>query len=214
LSGSRSRFGGGGQGAKPPAPSPNPPPPTPYWGLGGELEGRAGERRSPGPPLNPKLPLRLCVPVVEASMRRARGLYLRAARRGFWAEVRLDYLESPDLRRLFRTLPGTVIVTNRRPEEGGRWAGSEAARLRLLEEALDLGVHYVDVELATDPGWRRDLVTRRGGTGVILSWHDVSGTPDPAVLEKVLEEMLAAEADILKIVGPGPGWRPRFWEAI
>ncbi len=45
-------LGGGGQGPLAPAPSPKPPPPTPHRGLGGELEGRPGDRRSPGPPLN------------------------------------------------------------------------------------------------------------------------------------------------------------------
>jgi excinuclease ABC subunit C len=46
-------FGGGGLGRGAPAPSPKPPPPTPtpYRGLGGEVEGRAGEPCSPGPPL-------------------------------------------------------------------------------------------------------------------------------------------------------------------
>ncbi len=44
-------FGGGGQGAQPPAPSPEAPPSTLSRGLGGELEGRAGDLRSPGPPL-------------------------------------------------------------------------------------------------------------------------------------------------------------------
>jgi release factor glutamine methyltransferase len=48
-------FGGGGQGAEPHLQSsPKPPPPTPYRGLGGELEGRVGELRSPSPPLNSK----------------------------------------------------------------------------------------------------------------------------------------------------------------
>jgi dehypoxanthine futalosine cyclase len=49
-------IGGGGQGLQTPAPCPKPPPPTPYRGLGGEFEGRAGDLRSPGPPLkNPKI---------------------------------------------------------------------------------------------------------------------------------------------------------------
>ncbi len=43
-------FGGGSQGSPTPAPSPNSPPPTPYRGLGGELEERAGDLQSPGPP--------------------------------------------------------------------------------------------------------------------------------------------------------------------
>jgi hypothetical protein len=58
-------FGGGGQG--PPAhlqSSPKPSPPTPYRGLGGRLEGRAGDHRQDacgyrplGPPLKPTLKL-------------------------------------------------------------------------------------------------------------------------------------------------------------
>ena len=44
---------------------------------------------------NQKPPLRICVPVVEATVNRARGRYQRAARKGLWTEVRLDYLEEP-----------------------------------------------------------------------------------------------------------------------
>jgi 3-dehydroquinate dehydratase type I len=149
---------------------------------------------------NQKPLLRLCVPVVEPTVPRARRLYLRAARREFWTEVRLDYLDRPDLKKLFRTLPGSVIATNRRREEGGRWEGSEAERRHLLEEALSLGVHGLDVELASETGWRRELYARRGNTRLILSWHDFSKTPDNSALENILDEMLAADADILKIV--------------
>jgi 3-dehydroquinate dehydratase type I len=117
-----------------------------------------------------------------------------------WAEIRLDYLEKPDLPKLFRTLPGKVIATNRLAGEGGRWQGPEAERRRLLEEALDMGVHCLDVELASDAGWRRELYARRGKTRLILSWHDFSGTPDDDALEQALSIMLAADADIIKMV--------------
>jgi 3-dehydroquinate dehydratase type I len=149
-----------------------------------------------------KTPLRICVPIVEATVNRARSRYQRAARKGLWTEVRLDYLEErdPDLPRLFRGLPGPVIATNRLAAEGGRWPGSEPDRRRRLEEALALGVTCLDVELAADAAWRRDVAARRGATKLILSWHDFSGTPEAARLEAVLEEMLNAEADILKLV--------------
>jgi 3-dehydroquinate dehydratase type I len=149
---------------------------------------------------NRKPLLRICVPVVEANVNRARSKYLRAARKGLMAEVRLDYLEQPDLTRLFRTHPGPVIATNRLAAEGGRWQGSEDERRRLLAEALDLGVDFLDLELAADPAWRRDLWERRGEAKIILSWHDFSATPDLENLEAVLQNMLAAQADILKIV--------------
>lgn len=164
--------------------------------FGGEGQGAV----APGPLPNSPLQLRLCVPVVEVSVSRARRQYLRAARKGCGAELRLDYLERPDLRRLFRTLPGPVIVTNRSQAEGGRWAGAEEERLGLLNEALGWGVHFLDVELATDAAWRRQLWDQKGETRIILSWHDFSGTPEMPRLETILEEMLAAEADILKLV--------------
>jgi 3-dehydroquinate dehydratase type I len=144
--------------------------------------------------------LRLCVPIVEANPARARSHYIRAARKGLWAEMRLDYLEKPDLRRLFRTLPGPVIATNRLKNEGGRWTGSEMERRTLLEEAMGLGVHALDVEFSTDAAWRRELFSRRGKTRLILSWHDFSGTPDDARLEEQFTVMQAEAADILKLV--------------
>jgi 3-dehydroquinate dehydratase type I len=145
-------------------------------------------------------PLRLCVPIVEANSARARSHYIRAARKGLWAEIRLDYLEKPDLRRLFRTLPGPVIATNRPQTEGGRWAGSEKERRALLEEALSFGVQALDVEFATDAAWRQELFARREKTRLILSWHDFSGTPDDAELGRTFDAMLSQEADILKLV--------------
>ena len=151
---------------------------------------------------NRKPSLRICVPVVEATVNRARGKYQRAARKGLWTEIRLDYLEepAPDLKRLFRTLPGPVIATNRLATEGGRWTGTEAHRLDLLSEALNLGVTCLDLELAADAIFRREIAARRGPTKLILSWHDFSGTPEAARLEAVLEEMLVSEADIVKLV--------------
>ena len=142
----------------------------------------------------------ICVPVVEASVNRARSLYLRAARRGYWTEIRLDYLEQPDLKRLFRTRPGKVIATNRLESEGGRWQESEPERRQVLEEALGLGVDCLDLELAADATWRQEIWERRGAARLILSWHDFSGTPESARLEEVLQKMLATDGDILKIV--------------
>jgi 3-dehydroquinate dehydratase type I len=151
---------------------------------------------------NRKPPLRIAVPVVEATVNRTRGKYQRAARKGLWTEIRLDYLEepAPNLARLFRSLPGPVIATNRLAAEGGRWTGTEADRLALLSEALNLGVTCLDLELAADAGFRREIWARRGPTKLILSWHDFAGTPETARLEAVLEEMLASEADVVKLV--------------
>ena len=114
----------------------------------------------------------------------------------------MDYLEepAPNLARLFRTLPGPVIATNRLAAEGGRWTGTEADRHVLLAEALNLGVTCLDLELAADAIFRREIWERRGKTRLILSWHDFAGTPNTARLEAILDEMLHAEADVVKMV--------------
>jgi len=70
----------------------------------------------------------------------------------------------------------------------------------MLEEALSYRVHALDVEFASDPAWRRELYARRGQTRLILSWHDFQGTPAEAALDDIFAPMLAAEADILKLV--------------
>jgi 3-dehydroquinate dehydratase-1 len=61
-------------------------------------------------------------------------------------------------------------------------------------------VTCLDLELAADMGFRREVWERRGKTRLILSWHDFAGTPETIRLEAVLEEMLAAQADIVKLV--------------
>jgi 3-dehydroquinate dehydratase type I len=144
--------------------------------------------------------LTICVPVVGANTNRARSKYLRAARKGLWTELRLDYLEQPDLKRLFRTHPGPVIATNRLAAEGGKWTGGEAERRALLRMALALGADFVDLELAADAAWRREMWQGRGQAKIILSWHDFSGTPETAQLEATLQKMLDQEADIIKMV--------------
>jgi|UniRef100_A0A7V6DNZ2 3-dehydroquinate dehydratase type I len=147
-------------------------------------------------------PLRLCVPIVAANPARARSHYIRAARKGLWAEIRLDYLEKPDLRRLFRTFPGPVIATNRHPEEGGRWRGTEDDRCLLLEEARELGVPYLDLEFRSDPQWRETMwALKPSATELILSWHDLTGTPDSFFLEDTLDIMLEDRwSHIIKMV--------------
>ncbi len=88
-------------------------------------------------------------------------------------ELRLDGVADPDVARILagRHLP--VIVTCRPTWEGGRYAGSEASRRRLLEDALAHGADYVDVEWAA----RFEDLIERHAERVIVSLHDFTGSP-------------------------------------
>jgi len=108
-------------------------------------------------------------------------------------ELRLDSVSDPDVAAALagRRLP--VIITCRPTWEGGGFRGSEAERRRLLEQALELGADYVDVEWRADFG---DLVSKHAGR-IILSTHDFDGVPDD--LAQRARAMRASGAAVVKI---------------
>jgi 3-dehydroquinate dehydratase type I len=127
-----------------------------------------------------------------------------------WAdliELRIDYLRGVKLALLLEDRKKPFIVTNRRKEEGGKYKGEERERLIVLQKAIDLGADYVDVELATERSFLRDLVRYKRETQIILSFHDFRKTPSIKELQKLFGHMVRLGADVVKIVPFA-----RFWE--
>ncbi len=118
-----------------------------------------------------------------------------AARRADLVELRLDGVVDPDVRAAMagRHLP--VIVTCRPVWEGGKFTGSEEDRRRLLEQAIDAGAEYVDLEARAE--FATALVARTHGRGVVLSYHDFDGVP--ADLGRLYDRMRSTGAQIVKI---------------
>jgi 3-dehydroquinate dehydratase / shikimate dehydrogenase len=109
-------------------------------------------------------------------------------------EVRIDSVDRPDIDGAIggRTLP--VVVTCRRPDDGGWFAGDEQARRALLTTALDRGAEYVDLE------WGRgfdDVVRERRGRNIVLSLHDFTGCPSD--LDARVDAMAALEPAVIKV---------------
>ena len=115
------------------------------------------------------------------------------------AEVRLDYVRKPDVRRLLDSRSCPAIVTCRPVREGGRWAGDEGQRLALLEEADRLGADFVDVEFDALPRFRR-----QGKARLIVSYHNFSETPaDIADIARRIEATGTVHGDpTLRVVRP------------
>lgn len=108
-------------------------------------------------------------------------------------ELRLDYIgRSVDLARLLKTRFTPVVITCRRPSDGGRWGRSEAERLMMLRSAIASGVDYVDLE-----GDIAASVPRYGSTKRIISFHDFDDTPEN--LDEIHQELASKDADIVKI---------------
>lgn len=108
-------------------------------------------------------------------------------------ELRIDCLRSePDLKRLLANRHTPIVLTIRRGKDGGLWRGDEEKRLRLLREAIVMGIDYVDLESDI-----ADKVPRYGKTKRIVSYHNFQKVP--ANLEELANEMAGKNADIVKI---------------
>lgn len=86
---------------------------------------------------------------------------------------------------------GYLIVTCRRPEEGGQWGGSEDQRREVLTlAAKQPGVDFIDVELGVDVAAPAEKTIR--------SWHDLTGMPRD--LEATARKLEAAGGAYFKLV--------------
>lgn len=86
-------------------------------------------------------------------------------------EVRIDLLDDPAPEFLVAT-ERRVLITCRRPSDGGAFRGSEEERLRLLTRAAALSHHLVDVEI--------DVLARQGDLRperLVASHHDLVSMP-------------------------------------
>src|SRR5687768_6984086 len=136
----------------------------------------------------------IAVALNEPTTEHARTALRAAAAIADIVELRLDLMEEFDLPRLLAGRPCPVVVTCRAVREGGRWPGSEEARLDVLRQAIDLGAEYVDVE-----GDAIHAIRERGQSRLIASSHDFAAMP--ADLPGLWQQLAETGADVVKIVG-------------
>jgi len=108
-------------------------------------------------------------------------------------ELRLDGVVDLDVAGALHGRRTPVIATCRPTWEGGRFDGSEEARHRVLEQALEAGADYVDVE------WNAhfDDVVQANRSRVVLSAHDFTGVPADLCARAVA--MRATGAAVIKV---------------
>ncbi|MCP3978794.1 MAG: type I 3-dehydroquinate dehydratase [bacterium] len=110
-------------------------------------------------------------------------------------ELRADALDPGDVQRIVAASERELIVTVRRPEDGGSFAGSEDDRRALLRGALAAGACRVDVEWN---GPLRELASGEDASRVILSHHGAACVDSE--LAALYREMRGTPAFALKIV--------------
>jgi 3-dehydroquinate dehydratase/shikimate dehydrogenase len=108
-------------------------------------------------------------------------------------ELRVDYLaRTPDFKRLLDNKPCPLVVTIRRPQDGGRWNGTEDARQVLLRQATVAGFDWIDLETDIANEIRRFRDVKR-----IISYHNCECVPDN--LEQIYAKMCDQDPDVVKI---------------
>jgi len=146
----------------------------------------------------------ICTSIVPGTNEEALSLLARALPGADLVELRIDRIERPDLPLLLHAGKERLLVTIRRRDEGGFFASCENRRMELLREAIDLGARYVDIEARTGAvavgRLGKAIRARKGKTKLIVSHHDLEGTPSRQTLVKRLKASRALGADIVKIV--------------
>jgi 3-dehydroquinate dehydratase/shikimate dehydrogenase len=160
--------------------------------------------RSFPPRLLPLRMPRVCVAVTASDPAELAEKAESLVRDNSFLEFRLDYISKPGLalprvKQFIETHPGIMLIaTCRRVASGGKFRGSIASQLDILNKASAIGCQLVDVELQTAQKCKSaQLQKLRGRSALILSYHDFRGTRK---LDETLEKMRAYPADFYKVV--------------
>ena len=136
-------------------------------------------------------------PIQTASKAKSMGAHI--------LELRIDLLGIKDekklgllLDKLLEQVGLPIIATNRCQKEGGRWDGSDEARVELLMSALTR-VDAVDVELSAPLRNRVVDAARSLNRVLIISSHDFKATPPASVMTARLQQAMDDGADIAKL---------------
>lgn len=137
---------------------------------------------------------RICAAVVNDDLKALDGVMPLAD----LFEVRIDLI-GKGWRKVAAYLKKPWIACNRRANEGGKWSGREASRIKELYNAIDLGASIIDIELAT-PNISEVLNEIKGKAECLVSYHNLKETPPLDRLRQVIVNQMAAGANICKVV--------------
>jgi len=144
--------------------------------------------------------MKICVPIIAGNNREAGRKMARASILAEMVELRLDLMESFAIPDLVRGSPGPVMVTYRSEREGGRGSAGVDTRIAYLQEAVEAGADFVDLEYRLPRVSRSKILRNHGSSKIILSAHFVKGTPSFAVLKNRLVKMADEGAEVIKMV--------------
>lgn len=148
---------------------------------------------------------KVCVAIIGSTAAEMVEKAEEAVRENPFVEFRLDYLPKPLLalpklkQFISERSEVTAIATCRRAATGGKFKGTIAAELEVLEKAAASGFHLVDLELQTAESMKRAQMDklRSHGAALIISYHDFAVTKD---LDKIFDRIQPFHPEFIKVV--------------
>lgn len=142
----------------------------------------------------------ICIPIMARNNVEALKKIEKAAPLADMIEIRLDVMETFDLKEIIEAASRPVLVTYRSKREGGEGSVDYETRIRYLMNAVEAGADFVDVEYRMPLEFRHQLFHSHGSSELIISTHLLHKTPSREKLQEIFREMAATGADIVKIV--------------
>jgi 3-dehydroquinate dehydratase/shikimate dehydrogenase len=136
----------------------------------------------------------ICISIAQESRRFALADMVNAARQCDLLEVRLDrFGKSPDVGELLAAKPKPVIMSCRRPRDGGQWTGTEEDRLAILRQCIVSKADYAEIELDAADQVRPFPPSKR-----VISYTNLETTPSD--LADIYSAMQTKKPDVIKLV--------------
>lgn len=140
----------------------------------------------------------ICISVVPESRQLAKVDIFNAANQADLVEVCLDHLlKEPEIPDLLEGAKKPILLSCRRPIDGGHWKGTEEERMLMLRQAIVAGPDWIELEVDI-----ADKVPRFGKTRRLISFTRLD--KPLGGLEAVFERAAACKADAVKFTGPTP----------
>jgi 3-dehydroquinate dehydratase/shikimate dehydrogenase len=135
----------------------------------------------------------ICISINEESRRMALVDMINAASQCDLLEVRLDrFGRAPDMGELISHKPKPIIMSCRRPEDGGHWDGTEDERLAILRQCIISKADYVEIEMDIADQIRPFPPAQR-----VITYTNLHKTPSD--IADIYAEMQKKKPDVIKL---------------
>jgi 3-dehydroquinate dehydratase/shikimate dehydrogenase len=134
----------------------------------------------------------ICISVTPASRTLAPADLLNASRRCDLIELCLDhFINEPNVGELIRMVDKPILGSCRSEKDGGKWKGSEQARIQLLREAIVSGPAYVELDLDI-----ANSIPRFGNTKRVIAYTSLNRPLSK--IDEIFDRCWKAKADVVK----------------